>query len=151
MAFTFSEDHSLRTLGNARNTRPSTEGAAELREQGVLYGTALVSLYADVQASPEWGDSSHHTGGQLQLPDDIGFLIPSVPTWPFHVNELSLNQHFCTVCIEGLQHGCANLNINPSETIRKGDVLGKYNLMHPKEEWNLVFLITHSSLSLLLA
>lgn len=55
------------------------------------------------------------------------------------MNSLLIN--ISALCIEGLQQGCANLNINPSETIRKGDVLGKYNLVHPKEEWNLVFLI----------
>lgn len=57
----------------------------------------------------------------------------------------SLDQHFCS--IEGLQKDYTNLNINPSDTIRKGDMLGKHNLMHPKYEYNLLFLITYSMFS----
>lgn len=59
-----------------------------------------------------------------------------------------LDQRFCS--FEGLQKDYANLNINPSETIRKGDIVGKHNLTHPKDEYNLLFLITYSTFSFLL-
>lgn len=36
--------------------------------------------------------------------------------------------------MEGLHKGYTNLNINPSETIRKGGVLGKCHSEPPKDE-----------------
>lgn len=36
--------------------------------------------------------------------------------------------------MEDLQKDYTNLNTNPSETIRKGDLLGKPHAKHPKDE-----------------
>lgn len=45
-----------------------------------------------------WGWLTHHIGRCHSSHLDMCLLISSVPTWLFHANVFSVNQHFCTLC-----------------------------------------------------